>query len=129
MARKAKPVKGLNDDEVMDNAKKQGGWRNISTLPDYYQKIAQAAALHGVIIRPDGTWNALTKKPSFKDLQSHVSGYVEVVEIPAQKKARTVMVVNEGGKIKGMPSNDTASYITLQAIVGTVVWLPRKYLK
>ena len=119
----------LSDKELMKNASEQNRSYSVSTLPEHLRKIAQAAARHGVVIRPDSTWDAITKEPSFKDLQAHVGGYVEVVEIPAQGEARTIMIVNEEGKIKGMPSNPIASYFTLQAIVGTVVWLPREYLK
>lgn len=126
MARRSVP---LSEKELMAKLGNQNRRYSLSTLPMHLKKIAQAAAQHGVIIRPDGTWDAMTKEPSFKDLQAHVSGYVEVVEIPAQGKARTIFIVNEEGKIRGMPTNSIASYFTLQAIVGTVVWLPREYLR
>ena len=113
----------------MENLGNQNRRYSLSTLPEHLRKIAQAAAQHGVVIRPDGTWDVITKKPVFKDLQAHVSGHVEVVEIPARKKARTIFLVNEEGRLRKMPDNPVASYFTLQAIVGTVVWLPRKYLK
>ena len=119
----------LSDKVLLEKAAKQNRRYTISNLPEHLMEIAQAAAAYGVVINPDDTWNALTKKPSFKDLQSHVGGYVEVVEVPAQKVAKTKFVVNEEGKIKDMPPNPIASYFTLRAIVGTVVWLPRKYLK
>ena len=136
MARKAKSVKGLSDTEVMEKAEQNPngkGWRKISTLPVEpvnYKAIAQAAAKHGVVIFPDGEYFALTKKPSKRTLHAHIGGSLVVeVEIPAKKMARTIFVINGRGEALDMPRNDIARYITLKPLFGTVIWLPREYLR
>lgn len=51
------------------------------------------------------------------ELQKLVGGYIEMLPIPGGK----VMVVNEEGKLKGLPENTEASFITGQQIVGDVL--------
>lgn len=74
------------------------------------------------LLKSDGTMTEV--RPDFQattfelhELQKLVGGYIEMLPVPGGK----VMVVNEEGKLKGMPENMEASFITGQPIVGDVL--------
>ena len=80
------------------------------------------------IIKADGTEIAVTPKngKDFKldELQPIVGGYIEIVYLPGR-----FMVVNEEGKLMGLPINGKASFIAGETIVGDVLVCDRKEIK
>ena len=54
---------------------------------------------------------------SLEELQGFVKGYIEIVYLPNDK----FLVVNEEGKLMGLPINDYATEIANQLIVGDVL--------
>ena len=132
MAKKARRGKEFNTEELSRRAVAQDRRRHISHLPASATAdltgIAQDAARHGVVIYPDGTHFTLTRKPSGTYLRSLVNGPEVVVSIPGGKE-KTVMVVNELGKIRNLLPNHIAQYIAMTEIFGTVVWLLKENLE
>jgi hypothetical protein len=59
------------------------------------------------------------KKFTLEELQGYVGGYIEAVYLPK----RRVMVVNEEGKLRGLPFNQIATAMVMEAgqIVGPIV--------
>ena len=55
---------------------------------------------------------------SLEELQSIVGGYIEIVHLDDDE---FIMVVNEEGRLLGLPSNHDASSIAWQPIVGTAL--------
>lgn len=53
------------------------------------------------IIRVDGTEQELDHRPSLKEAQEIIGGYIELVKITGNK----TLVVDEEGKIKDKPTN------------------------
>jgi hypothetical protein len=68
------------------------------------------------LIKVDGTEQDLGLEPSLEQLQAAVGGYLEAVNIPNE-----VMLVNEEGRLQGLPQNIKASLRACQTIVGDVV--------
>lgn len=58
---------------------------------------------------------------SLEELQGFVGGYIEIIEINIGFAKGKLMVVNEEGKIDGLPLNTMATLIAGQAIVGNVL--------
>lgn len=58
---------------------------------------------------------------SLEELQSIVGGYIEVIWLDKFLGDEYIMVVNEEGKLLGLPSNHEASSIAWQPIVGTAL--------
>lgn len=65
------------------------------------------------VIEPNGTMRdvAPAKPPHFtlEELQTLVGGYIELVYL--YNGTGKVLVVNEEGKLQGLPRNETASYV------------------
>lgn len=67
---------------------------------------------------------------SLKDMQRIVGGYIEMVPV-----GKNYMIVNEEGKMMGLPFNTKATQIfqsthgAYDEIVGTVLVAPKKYFK
>jgi hypothetical protein len=57
------------------------------------------------------------KKFTLEELQGFVGGYIEFVYLPGGK----IMVVNEEGRLQGLPVNQGASAIAERLIVGDVL--------
>lgn len=86
------------------------------------------------ILSVDGTIAFVENDKSHADLkflQGAVRGYIEVVYL----SNGWLMIVNEEGKINGLPVNDLATTIyqihhgESDIIVGDVVWIHEKYMK
>ena len=60
---------------------------------------------------------------TLKELQKYVGGYIEIVPTQAQ---RIVFVVNEEGRINGLPLNNTASEIAGMELYGNVLFCFRE---
>jgi hypothetical protein len=64
------------------------------------------------LMRADGTIQDITpgngQKFSLKELQTFVGGYIEIQRLP---KTREMLVLNEEGKLIGLPRNAQASAI------------------
>lgn len=56
------------------------------------------------IIKTDGKIIKLNN-PTFKDLQTAVNGYVEIIALDKDNK----MIVNDEGRLSGLPINKTAT--------------------
>jgi len=54
-----------------------------------------------IIVRVDGTEQELDHRPSLKEAQEIVGGYIEFVKVGGNK----TLVVDEEGKIKNKPTN------------------------
>ena len=82
----------------------------------------------GMILHPDGDWRLKEfGEPLHKTLGAAVGGYIEVVR-PRGLPAPFVLIVNEEGRLLGLPVNPDASELYGfpehgQPIVGTVVFL------
>ncbi len=72
--------------------------------------------MKALTITPDGTITelALTEGNSLAELQGAVGGYIEVLSL----NERTAMVINEEGKIYGLPANDVATRLTQHYAIG-----------
>ena len=67
-----------------------------------------------LLIKTDGSTTMVTipKKNQLEFLQGLVGGYIEIVGIKALRfKGHTGMVINEEGKLNGLPLNKIASEI------------------
>lgn len=91
--------------------------------------------IKGRIIRPDGGESELIPagaggQPSLQQLQEAVGGFIELVRTNEHD-----IVINEEGKLIGLPLNNQATdlargFISLwDGIVGTAVVYPRGYLQ
>jgi hypothetical protein len=72
------------------------------------------------------------KSFSLEELQSFVGGYIEMVYL----KDKKIMIVNEEGKLNGLPANVKATEIfdenfpdSFDVIVGDVLITEKKYIK
>ena len=65
------------------------------------------------------------------ELQGFVGGYIEVVDVLTGAPKGSIMIVNEEGKLKGLPYNGIASAMVgfLDAIVGDVLVCDREMVK
>ncbi len=74
-----------------------------------------------ILIKADGTRQQLTpeKKPTLKEMQAWVGGYIEPIHVRYEGK-KVTMVVNEEGDLKKLPFNKEASNIVRCGIVGDV---------
>ena len=83
-------------------------------------------------MRHDGTIEHVVfsgKMINLKELQDSVDGYIEFLWLEDNK----IMVVNEDGKIKGLPNNYNATKMIQEQgifdyIVGNVLLIDRKYV-
>ena len=73
------------------------------------------------ILNSDGTKIQLARRPTLKAAQQIVGGYIEFVKVPNTNKT---LVVNEDGKMKGLPLNMEATAMYWHSpIVGDVIVL------
>ena len=63
---------------------------------------------------------------SLQELQDNVGGYVEIVYLPGSS---WIAVVNETGRIDGLPRNVTASLISGRELYGPVIFCPSEAVK
>jgi hypothetical protein len=68
------------------------------------------------------------KKWSLKEMQNKVGGYVEMI-FRTSMSQDYVMVVNEEGRLCGLPVNQQASEVAGRMIVGDVLIVPRKEIQ
>ena len=66
---------------------------------------------------------------SLIELQEYVGGYIEIIRLTGDK----ILIVNEEGKIQGLPINKNASYIVgehliKEDIVGDAILIESKYI-
>ncbi len=62
-------------------------------------------------------------------LQAWVGGYVETIDTEARGGRKGfVLVVNEEGRLKGLPKNPNASQVFQQPLVGQVAYIPEEWL-
>ena len=73
-----------------------------------------------LIVRPDGSQEAPTEKLDLKTLQDYVGGWIEIV--PVRTMGFSYVVVNEEGRINGLPLNQTASTLAGRELVGVAVF-------
>lgn len=86
----------------------------------------------GTLITPDGSLKEITFKGnlvSLKEMQDCVEGYIEMVWLKDGK----ILIVNEEGKINGLPVNDQASIIVndqgiYDIIVGNALLIESKFV-
>ena len=78
------------------------------------------------LIKSTGMVTTVTipKKDSLPVMQAAVGGLIEYVYIRYNRK-KTIMVVNEEGRLIGLPINPIASLIAGQTIVGDVLLLAK----
>jgi len=78
------------------------------------------------LIKSTGMVTTVTipKKDSLPVMQAAVGGLIEYVYIRYNRK-KTIMVVNEEGRLIGLPINPIASLIAGQPIVGDVLLLTK----
>lgn len=62
----------------------------------------------------------ITEPPTLKEMQKIVGGFIEPVKLPPGNGHKK-MVVNEEGRLQGLPVNQKASRIAGQRIVGDVL--------
>lgn len=73
------------------------------------------------VIKVDGTEEVLDHRPSLKEAQEIVGGYIELLPIKGQ---RLTLVLNEEGKLQGLPLNKRASELFKPwTLVGNVIVL------
>lgn len=82
------------------------------------------------IIKANGTVSEITPKNgtdfSLKELRDVVKGYIEIVNLPDGR----IMVVNEEGKLYGLPINQQATNLYgYEIIVGDVLVCKRNEVK
>lgn len=66
------------------------------------------------IIKVDGTEQELDRRPTLKEAQDIVGGYIELVKVGNNK----TLVVDDEGKIKGKPTNQVITRIYGSQIYG-----------
>ena len=73
------------------------------------------------IIKVDGTEQELDHRPTLKEAQEIVGGYIELLPL---RKTKLTLVLNEEGKLHGLLRNDRASTIFKPwELVGNVIVL------
>ena len=65
---------------------------------------------------------------SHEELMEMVGGYVEYVLVSREGANVTVAVVNEDGRLKGLPHNVAASFVAGTPLVGNVLICPANCL-
>ena len=99
--------------------------------------------MRSYIIKPNGETTPVVPKErhglqpedfSLEELQEIVGGYIQVVRIPIDAEGTEwIMVLNEEGKLKGLPFNEEATKLyqhgEVDPIVGTVLVCPSRMLK
>lgn len=112
----------------------------ISNLKEPFKSIAAMASKNGIILHPTQVHDevhteqlmpdaavAAGKKPSLKRLQEIVGGYIEFVRVPSiDVHPKTILVVNEEGRLKGMKYNSLCGQLFCMELVGPVIWLPTR---
>ena len=80
-----------------------------------------ATGKKAILLKADGIRQDLTpkEKPTLKEMQDWVGGYIEIVRVNFEGK-KVPMVVNEEGLIHRLPINYQASRIAGSPIVGDV---------
>jgi hypothetical protein len=85
------------------------------------------------IIRADGTETEVEPKNgtdfSLEEMQKIVGGYIEIVHVP---RSRDLIVLNEEGKLEGLPLNQKATALyanPMDCIVGNVLVCPSDMVK
>lgn len=82
------------------------------------------------ILKVDGSTEPIGEKGRYlklDELQKAVGGYIELVRIPKHNGDRTLLVINESGKLEGLPVNPIATveycktHLGSDTIVGGVV--------
>lgn len=74
------------------------------------------------ILKADGTKTPLARKPTLKEAQEIVGGYIEFAHCPYSPKH--TLVVNEEGLVIGLPFNEAATTLyKASPIVGDVIVL------
>lgn len=66
------------------------------------------------------------EKPSLRQMQSIVGGYIQVVYL---RNGTDVLVVNEEGLLEDLAVNHVASVLGGQYIVGNTILMKRKYFE
>jgi hypothetical protein len=113
------------------------GMKNVdlSTMTALSLAAARAAPL---IMRVDGVTEPLASTPpqdetngqerqaSLATLQAVVGGYIEAIAVPGDESL--VLLVNEDGLLRKLPSHPWASAVALPPIVGDAVLRPRALL-
>ena len=84
-----------------------------------------------MLYKTDGTTEELKPKGpkgvfTLEQLQAAVDGYIEIVQ--CRNMPGHVAVVNEEGRIFGLPPNYPASQVVGQPVVGNVLIAPRKMI-
>jgi hypothetical protein len=77
------------------------------------------------VIKPDGSVEHVSNDFTFKDCQLAVGGLCEVVRL----SDGDIFLVNEEGLIMGLQDNGMASMVANQRLVGTVVLIPKTFIK
>ena len=95
-----------------------------------WDKICDAAADHGVVIYPDGSFIALHRKPTKSFLTEIIKGPYKSIKIPTegftdQCQGKTTIVLCRDTALK-TTKNPTASYLTLTEMYGVCIWLPKE---
>lgn len=73
------------------------------------------------IIKVDGTEQELGHRPGLKEAQRIVGGYITLLPL---RKTRLTLVLNEEGKIRGLPMNTKASILFKPwELVGNIIVL------
>lgn len=60
------------------------------------------------IIRVDGTEEKLDRRPTLEEAQQIVGGWIELLPI---RGTRITLVLNEEGRLRGLPRNDKATLV------------------
>jgi hypothetical protein len=77
-------------------------------------------------IKADGTSSVLPiAEPTLEELQGLVGGYIEVAYLDKQN----ILIMNEEGRLMGLPVNHEASSLTGRYIVGDAVLMEKGQLK
>lgn len=89
----------------------------------------------GTLIKADGTVQSVSpssgKKFTLEEMQEYVGGDIQMVTLPKNK----AMILNENGKLMGLPVNDAATIMlrvernTNDFCVGDVLVIDRKEMK
>ena len=88
-----------------------------------------------VIVTPEGTVTIFPpdngKHYTLEELQEAVGGYIQLLPIPDGQSPKRVVVMNEEGRLHGLPRNDIASqaFGSDALIVGTVVVCPSRMIR
>lgn len=77
------------------------------------------------VIQPDGisTTHVLKKRATLTELQEWVGGYIQIIQLSARQWA----IVNEEGRIHGLPINTHIGNTRWGPLCGNVVLLPEGY--